>query len=80
VDVQPFIQNPGFRLETIPPKVTPKYALTRQAASPLPGFSALRFRLAAAATNRSEGGGLCLRAGSSIRNPIMTFFTERRCS
>jgi hypothetical protein len=50
VDVQPFIQNPGFRLETIPPKVTPKYALTRQAASPLPGFSALRFRLAAAAT------------------------------
>ena len=31
-------------------------------------------------SNSSEGGGLCLRAGSSIRNPIMTFFTERRCS
>jgi hypothetical protein len=31
-------------------------------------------------SNSSGGGGLRLRAGSSIRNPIMTFFTERRCS
>jgi hypothetical protein len=24
--MQPFVQNPGFVLETIPPKVTPKYS------------------------------------------------------